>query len=239
MESLIALELFSTNIFDEFFFILTYEAIDKTLTKIQTLQTKFVLFVLGDHRTIALTHSPYDSYGQYMRHDIVLFYFISHVLHSICINFTPDVYSTLYDGPGEMSHKVNPTKDQFGRNVSYCFGKFLGTALLSSGNKSEHFTWHTKFNINNQGFCRHNYFTNGHHTLSAQDTGFGVHCIWQIKGAPEEIQLQHVAFLGYNMLTFETSSTEKEVLSLSSCEYGGFYILYTSTEEIYNIHEDR
>ena len=113
MDSYLQLKLLSTNIFDDFFFILTYEAIDYTLTEIQTMQTKFVHFVLGDHRTIALTHSPYDSYGQYMRNDIVLFYFISHVLHSICINFIPDMYSVLYDGPGEMSHKVKFTEDQY------------------------------------------------------------------------------------------------------------------------------
>ena len=80
---------------------------------------------------------------------------------------------------------------------------------------------------------------NGHHTLSAQDTGFGVHCIWQIKGAPEEIQLEHVAFLGYNMLTFLSKSTRKDKLSLSSCEYGGFYILYTFTGQRFNSHENR
>ena len=144
--SSIILDVFSTNIFDEFFFILTYEAIDHTLTEIKKLQTKFVHFMLGDRRTIALTHSPYGDDAQYMRQDIVLFYFISHVLHSICINFTPDAYSVLYNGPGEMSHQVKFTEEQFGRNVSYCFSKFLGTALLPSSNKS--FTWNTKFNIN-------------------------------------------------------------------------------------------
>ena len=169
-----------------------------------------------------------------MRQDIVLFYFIFHVLHSTCINFTPDAYSVLYDGPGEMSHQVKFIEDQFGMNVSYCFSKFLGTALLPSSNQSESFTWNAKFNFNNQGFCRHNYSINGHHTLSAQDTGFGVHCIWQIKGAPEEIQLEHVTFLGYNMLTFLSESTSKDKLSLSSCEYGGFYILYTSTMKRFN-----
>ena len=234
------LRLFSTNIFDDFFFILSYEAIDQTLTQIQTMQTKFVHFVLGDHRTIALIDSPYENYGQYMRHNIVLFYFISHVLHSVCVNFIPDMHSVFYDGPGEMSHKVQFTEDQFGRNVSYCFGKFIGTALLSSNSKSEYFAWYTKFNINNQGFCKHDYFLNGHHTLSAQDTGFGVHCIWKIKGAPDEIQLHHVAFLGYNMLTFLTNSKKQDsFLSVYSCDYGGFYILYTTNVENYNIYEDR
>ena len=127
----------------------------------------------------------------------------------------------------------------YGRNASYCFGKFLGTALLSSNNKREYFAWYTNVNINNQGVCKNDYFLNGHHALTAQDTGSGVHCIWQIKGAPEEIQLQHVAFLGYNMLTFKTLSTRKDALSLTSCEYGGFYILYTFTEENFNIHENR
>ena len=56
MESSLTLQLLSTNIFGEFFFILTYEAIDFTLTQMQ-----FVHFVLGDRRTIALTHSPYGD----------------------------------------------------------------------------------------------------------------------------------------------------------------------------------
>ena len=41
------------------------------------------------------------------------------------------------------------------------------------------------------------------------------------------------------MLTFKTLSTRKDALSLTSCEYGGFYILYTFTEENFNIHENR
>ena len=90
MGYLLFLELLSTNIFDEYFFFLTYEVIDQTLTRIQNIQTKFVHFVLGDHRTIAFTHSPFGNYKKHMRYDIVLFNFISHVLHSICINFTPD-----------------------------------------------------------------------------------------------------------------------------------------------------
>ena len=239
MRSSIVLRLFNTNIFDEYFFVLTYEAIDQTLTEIQIMQAKLVYFMLGDRRTIAITHSPYHNDGQYMRQDIVLFYFISHVLHSVCINFTPDSRSVLYDGPGEMSHEHKFTEDQFGKNVSYCFSKFIGTALLPSSNTSESFTWNTKFNIDNQGLCRHNYSMNGHHTLSAQDTGFGVHCIWHIKGAPEEIQLDHVAFLEHNMLTFFSKNTVRDKLVSSSCEYGGLYIFYTSTRHKFNFHEDR
>ena len=79
-------------------------------------------------------------------------------------------------------------------------------------------------------------YSNPHDTydLSAYNSGSGVHCMWQIEEAPEEIVLHIVEFDGFDTIISLFHETLEKL-----CQYNGLYVLYRHDGYDWNEYEKR
>ena len=215
-----------------FVFILLYEAIDP--------QSHTLSIVLHDYLgwtsngTLSIQFMSFENL--YTQTPIIkqAYHFITLAIQTICVQLLHLVQPYIYDGPGTRSRIIHLGKEP-GRNISFCFPRFLGYLEHYQNITSKYKTnisWWTQWNtFTKGGDCRETSDSNDEYWETLTASGLYVHCIFRIEilermesspqvrpRRPDFFKLQLLSFQGYDMVS--------EMVHDSICQYGGFYIFY-------------